>query len=167
MGIRNRWPWIASGVLLSALGTLIVAEVGAFEMTAADGAGLLDWWGDTAWRRSLVWRSPSTGLPDSVEAAKGFEHYRDMCVVCHGAPDVSPAEWSGWMLPKPPKLWEADAQHFSDGKLFYIVKNGVRMTGMPAFGKDHSDQDIWNIVAFLRRLPHLTDDQQGRLQADK
>jgi mono/diheme cytochrome c family protein len=56
-------------------------------------------------------------------------------------------------------------QKRTDGELFWVVQNGIRMTGMPAFGPTHKDEEIWKIVAFLRHLPALTPEEEKALSA--
>src|SRR5262249_62056227 len=66
---------------------------------------------------------------------------------------------------KPPDMRQAGTQNLSDGELFYIIQNGVRFTGMPAFGTDNShDQDSWKLVRFIRHLPELTDEELARMK---
>ena len=89
-------------------------------------------------------------------AAHGEEHYREHCLPCHAAPGAKRADFAEGMNPMPPALDEARVQQRSDAQLFWIVKNGIRMSAMPAFGGDHSDADIEDIVAFVRDLPHLS-----------
>jgi mono/diheme cytochrome c family protein len=77
------------------------------------------------------------------------------CVNCHGAPDVEWAKWSEGLQPDPPDLKEV-AEERSRSELFWVVKNGIKMTGMPSFGKaGASDDEIWTIAAFLKRLPSV------------
>lgn len=164
MRSRALWMGVLGGIVASLLiGLFAVPASGVIEMTATGSPGFLDWWGDTNWKSSVVWRAPDTKMPASADAAKGQEHFAAMCLQCHGAPDVPPAEWSRSMQPMPPKLWEQGIQQMGDGTLFYIIKNGVRMTGMPAFA-DHSEDDLWNLVAFVRQLDDLTDDQTRALR---
>jgi mono/diheme cytochrome c family protein len=69
------------------------------------------------------------------------------------------------MNPAPPGLDSAHTQAFSDGALFWIVKNGIRASGMPAFGVNHQDAEIQDIVAFVRHVPKLTDEEKKELAA--
>ncbi len=94
-------------------------------------------------------------LDDPSLVRTGFQHYREMCVGCHGAPGIPPAELAQGLNPTPPLLAES-AGGWKPNELFWITKHGVRMTGMPAWGVTHSDDKIWAIVAFTRRLPKLT-----------
>jgi mono/diheme cytochrome c family protein len=79
-----------------------------------------------------------------------------MCVGCHGAPGKDPSEIGNGLRPRPPDLAKAALQ-LDKGELFWIVKNGIKMAGMPAFGATHRDRTIWNIVGFVQeQLPNLT-----------
>ena len=88
----------------------------------------------------------------------GFRHYREMCVGCHLAPGINSTEIRKGLLPEPPKLQEA-VEEWKPNELFWVIKNGVKMTGMPAWGPTHSDAKIWAMVAFLEKLPHMTAEQ--------
>ncbi|PWB89080.1 cytochrome C class I protein [Methylocystis sp. MitZ-2018] len=85
------------------------------------------------------------------QVRKGFKDYYDMCVVCHGAPGKERSYISKGLQPEPPNLAKT-SDRWSSAELFWIIKNGVKMTGMPAFGPTHQDERIWNIVDFVRRL---------------
>lgn len=99
---------------------------------------------------------PVPPLDSSALVQTGFQHYRGMCVECHGAPGVEPADLAHGLNPSPPELVES-AGDWQPAELFWITKNGVRMSGMPAWGPTHSDDKIWAIVAFVRRLPKMTE----------
>lgn len=97
-------------------------------------------------------------LEDERKIVEGFGHYREMCVGCHLAPGVSSSEIRQGLMPRPPKLQEA-VEEWQPAELFWIIKNGVKMTGMPAWGPTHSDEKIWALVAFLEKLPGMTAEQ--------
>jgi len=97
-------------------------------------------------------------LEDEQMVMEGFSHYREMCVECHLAPGIGSSEIRKGLLPTPPKLQEA-VEEWQPAELFWIIKNGVKMTGMPAWGPTHSDEKIWAIVAFLEKLPDMSADQ--------
>ena len=101
-----------------------------------------------------------TALPldDAVMVMEGFRHYREMCVGCHLAPGINSTELSEGLMPSPPRLQE-EVKEWKPEELFWVIKNGVKMTGMPAWGRTHSDAKIWAIVAFLEKLPHMTAEQ--------
>jgi len=87
----------------------------------------------------------------------GFRHFDGMCVTCHGAPGVARSEIGAGLNPEPPSLAFA-REEWSPRELFWITKYGVKMAGMPAFGKTHTDEEIWAIVAFMWRLYELNPD---------
>lgn len=102
---------------------------------------------------SQVIQPPSLADPARVQA--GFHEYHEMCFTCHGAPGHKPSEIGQGLNPDPPKLDAEAVQARTDAALFWIVKNGLRMTGMPAFGPTHDEETLWSIVAFLRKLPEI------------
>lgn len=87
--------------------------------------------------------------------SKGVGHYAENCVRCHGGPGVERGEIGKGITPDAPDLAKT-AGHWSAAELFWIVKNGVRMTAMRAWGPTHSDEELWSIVAFLERLPEIS-----------
>lgn len=89
------------------------------------------------------------------QVRRGFKEYNEMCVVCHGAPGKERTDISKGLLPEAPKLADV-ATEWGNAQLFWIVKNGVKMTGMPAFGPTHLDERIWDIVGFVKRLPTMS-----------
>lgn len=97
------------------------------------------------------------------EIHKGFKEYDAMCIICHAAPGKERGPIGKGMRPEPPNLADA-AKQWTAAQLFWIVKNGVKMTGMPAFGLTHSDEQIWNIVGFVRRLPVMTPDEYNAME---
>jgi mono/diheme cytochrome c family protein len=84
------------------------------------------------------------------------DHYQDHCAVCHGRDGRGGTEIGGNMYPKVADLTAVEVQRRSDGALFHIIQNGIRWTGMPAWNQEHSADETWKLVAFLRRLPTLT-----------
>jgi len=98
---------------------------------------------------------PPSSLADPARIQAGFHEYHEMCFTCHGAPGRKPSSIGQGLNPEAPKLDAEAIQARSDAALFWIVKNGLRMTGMPAFGPTHAEETLWSIVAFLRKLPEL------------
>lgn len=95
--------------------------------------------------------------PAGVTALResGATLYREMCAQCHGAPGVKPDELGSGLMPAAPDL-ALTAGDWTLQELFWIIKNGVRFTGMPAWGKTHSDAQIWAMSAFVAALPGMT-----------
>jgi mono/diheme cytochrome c family protein len=87
--------------------------------------------------------------------AAGATAYKSMCQQCHAGPGAERAEWAEGMRPRPPHLTEAAAE-WALGEVFWLVRHGVRMSGMPAFGPTHGDEEIWGIAAFVKELPAMT-----------
>jgi mono/diheme cytochrome c family protein len=93
-------------------------------------------------------------------------HFADHCSVCHANDGSGATMFGQGLYPKAPDLREQETQKLSDGELFWIIENGVRFTGMPAFGGHHdSTDDTWKLVLFVRHLPQLT--TQERLEMEK
>ncbi len=87
-----------------------------------------------------------------------MEHFADHCASCHGNDGKGQMEIGGNLYPKAPDMTRSQTQRLSDGELFFIIKNGVRFTGMPAWGSDTPEDDraSWQLVRFIRYLPQLT-----------
>jgi mono/diheme cytochrome c family protein len=86
-------------------------------------------------------------------------HFADHCAICHGNDGGGQTGIGGGLYPKPPDLRLPETQNLADGELFWIIENGVRFTGMPAFsmGGEHGGMEgSWKLVHFIRHLPHLT-----------
>lgn len=96
---------------------------------------------------------PSSNNPKLHEI--GFEHYHAMCRLCHGAPGYSSSETGKGLNPTPPSLASLAVQKLTDAELYWVIVNGIKMTGMPAFGPTHDDEELLGIQTFLRRLPNL------------
>ena len=102
--------------------------------------------------------APSLDDPKMEDA--GFHHFQDTCRLCHGAPGIGSSEFTRGLYPSPPDLASSDLhQEMNNSKIFWIIKNGLKMTGMPSFGVTHSDKEIWDMVAFIDRLSTLQPDQ--------
>jgi mono/diheme cytochrome c family protein len=98
-------------------------------------------------------------IHDTAVIKEGFEHYNEMCSGCHGGPGVTPDELAKGLYPKPPLLFKRthddEAQEF-----FWIIKNGIKMTSMPAYGPTHNDEKIWAITAFVtQKLGKMTPEE--------
>lgn len=98
---------------------------------------------------------PPSGWLERADLKKGFRSYHDMCVVCHAAPGLKDSVVRMGLNPEPPRLTEDRVQQRTDAELFWIIKHGIKMSGMPAFGPTHTDEEIWDVAAFLRRLASM------------
>jgi len=112
-------------------------------------------------------RDATNPVPASPEGlADAMEHFADHCAFCHANDGSGKTAIGEGLYPKPPDIRERDTQRLSDGELFYIIENGVRFTGMPAFGTpDRShDEDSWKLVRLIRHLPEMTDEEVARMK---
>lgn len=146
------------GILLTA-GMAVFVWSGAYNVAASEPhSALVQWLLATVRDRSIATRSQSRSIPDLTDPDRmraGIRSYQAMCQVCHGRPgEESPPIREG-LNPQPPKLDSERIRKRTDAELFWVIKNGIRMTGMPAFGKTHKDEDLWSIIAFVRRLPNM------------
>lgn len=163
-----------AGLALGIIGTLLlavavwltVAYTGAYNVAASDEhADAVRWTLDTTMHRSVANRAGDIGLPEQPSEeiiAQGAGHYAESCGYCHGSPGAEPAEWSRGMRPEPPHLTEA-ATEWTPEEIHWIVSNGIKMSGMPAFGSHHSPEEILALTAFVSALPGLTADDYAAL----
>src|SRR5207302_9543462 len=89
---------------------------------------------------------------DPSSVAIGQMAYGGECANCHGVDGRTPTDIGRWMYPRTLALDSAQVQQWSDAELFWIVKNGIRLSGMPGFGKSHKDEQIWHLVHYVRSL---------------
>jgi mono/diheme cytochrome c family protein len=113
---------------------------------------------EVAMRRSVVTRARHIAVPDlstPVLRDRGMQLFRDHCVACHGAPGIAPQPFALGMLPVPANL-VLTARQWSAAEIFWVVKHGVKTTGMPAWTYRMPDADLWAVVAFVTVLPTLS-----------
>ncbi len=110
-------------------------------------------------------RNPVDATPDIVAA--GLTHYADHCAACHANDGSGDTELGLGLYPRPPDLRQEATRSLTDGELFYIIENGVRLTGMPAFGTGTAEgaEQTWHLVHFIRELPRLTPAQLEQMAA--
>ena len=108
-------------------------------------------------------RNPVAVTPDAL--LHGMEHWADHCATCHGNDGSGNTMFGNTMYPRPPDMRRRDTQEKSDGELYYTIQNGIMLTGMPAFGTPgNDDSDSWKLVAFIRHLPSLTQDEEMEME---
>ena len=96
---------------------------------------------------------PPADLNSSQRIAAGAGLYNEMCTGCHLGPGVERSELSQGLYPSAPELARGD--DLTPAQQFWVIKHGVKLTAMPAWGKTHTDQLIWDMVAFIRQLPRM------------
>ena len=92
--------------------------------------------------------------PTPLNIAEARDHFADHCAICHANDGSGKTQISAGLYPPAPDMRQADTQNLSDGEIFYIIKNGIRFTGMPGWGGE--DDENWKLVLFIRHLPRLT-----------
>jgi mono/diheme cytochrome c family protein len=158
---------IAIGAIVLAAGSLFIKGKGfsardeptRIEAMIAMQARKLAMPGDARDRKNPV--APS---PQVVEA--GLAHFADHCAVCHANDGGGDTPIGRSLYPKAPDMRKAPTQELTDGELFYIIENGVRLTGMPAWGTGTPEGETasWHLVHFIRRMPKLTPEEIARME---
>jgi mono/diheme cytochrome c family protein len=153
-------------LVLVILAGVVVVYSGLSDVAASKPEGALTSWVlGTAMDHSV--RRHASGIsPDLSRAdlAEGAEHYAAMCTMCHGGPGGESPNYIGLGLnPAPPDLRES-AGDWKAGEIYWILDNGIKMTGMPAFGKTHSPEQLTNITAFVVKMPTMTTQEYQRLK---
>ena len=137
----------------------ITLYAGWYDISATDQHLAPTYWLlDTGMKRSVKWRAARIAVPPLDEPAlvqRGAAHYIRDCEHCHGGPGVAPQPFALGMTPSPAMLAHTGRQ-WPPGELFWAIKEGIKMTGMPAWKYRMADDDIWTVVAFVQRLPQLS-----------
>ena len=109
--------------------------------------------------------NPLSATPENVQA--GMEHFADHCATCHANDGSGQTLFGKGLYPKPPDMRKAETQNKTDGELYYFIENGVRLSGMPAFGEHPGtkNEETWHLVTLIRHLPSLTDEELARMTA--
>ena len=104
--------------------------------------------------------------PTMLAIAEGRDHFADHCATCHGNDGTGQTYINTGLYPPAPDMRQAATQQLTDGELFYIIQNGIRLTGMPAWGdgSEHDAEDSWKLVHFIRHLPQLTLEEKKAME---
>ena len=165
MSAGRRWRLVA-GALLALLAVVAVAIYAGLYNIAADVPHTppVYWLLETIRDRSVAARARDivpNDLDDANRISKGAGQYAEMCSGCHLAPGMKRTEISRGLYPRAPELRRKT--NLTPAEQFWVVKHGVKMTGMPAWGVTHDDDLLWDVVAFVRKLPELTPEQYETL----
>lgn len=107
-------------------------------------------------------RNPFPATPENLADGRG--HFADHCAICHANDGSGDTEMGHNLYPKPPDLRLPQTQNLTDGEIFYIIQNGTRLTGMPAWGDSHEADDNWKLALFIRHLPNLTAEEKKDME---
>jgi cytochrome c553 len=164
--MKRFWQQIAGLALLGFGGLLLFSWSGLYNVAASSGH-----WPAVAWllrytmqnsvgTHALFLKAPPLDGMAMVE--RGAGHYETGCLPCHGAPGSPSNRIPNEMLPRPPYL-PTHLERWSAEELFWLVKHGLKYTGMPAWPAQHRDDEVWSVVAFLLRLPDLNPQEYAAL----
>jgi cytochrome c553 len=146
---------IAAGI---AVAGFLFAWSGAYNVAASQGHwAIVDWALRFGMRNSVSLRAPNAtpqALADPDLVRLGAGHFEISCAFCHGSPHSKINPVTNKMLPPPPSL-STEMRPWTDGELFWIVRHGIKYTGMPGWVAPERDDEVWAVVAFLRALPTL------------
>jgi mono/diheme cytochrome c family protein len=171
VGAGKRW-WlvaitaiIATVVMLCFITASIFVYSGAFDIAAdTPHSEPVYWFMQKVRQYSITARTGDIAPKDLTDAKRitsGAGQYDEMCSVCHLAPGMQRTEMSRGLYPRAPELRRGST--LTPAEEFWVVKHGIKMTGMPAWGVTHDDEILWDVVAFLRKLPELTAEEYQAL----
>ena len=144
--------------VLALLAVIVLVALSIFTLSALPEPGRMETFLATQAKHYLVRRSSRRDVPPALgdrqaTVKEGERIFGTECGACHGNSGHNPTDAGRWMYPRAADLTSPDSQSYSDRELFWIVKNGIRLSGMPAFGKVESDEHIWDLVFYVRSLP--------------
>jgi mono/diheme cytochrome c family protein len=168
--MQNMKYLLTVGIVLACLvlGAVIFAWSGIYNIAATEPH-----WGITLSfigmlrDRSIEVHSEGIQVPNLNEAKLkeiGFPHFHEMCRLCHGAPEYRPEEFAEGLYPSPRSMTSGSIQKaLSDAEIYWIVKHGIKLTGMPAFGPTHDEEQLWGIVAIAEEIPRMSPEQYRQM----
>ena len=107
-------------------------------------------------------KNPFAPTPNVLSEARA--HFADHCATCHGNDGSGKTQIGQNLYPKAPDMRLPETQNLADGEIYYVIHNGIRLTGMPAWGTEVKDDDSWKLVLFIRHLPQLTPEEEREME---
>jgi mono/diheme cytochrome c family protein len=155
---------VIATLLILACGFLLFIYSGAYDIAQTTPHNKLTLWViNTTTEHSIEHRVKGLTVPnlnDTSIIIEGFVHYNRMCKGCHGAPGIEPFEMTKGLYPDPPEIYKYKDDVPSPAEAFLIIKNGIKMTSMPAYGPTHTDDKIWAMAAFVsKKLATMSPDE--------
>ncbi len=155
-----------AALIILALAGLIYMYSGGYNVAASvPDPKFVEWMLATTMERSVAKHAQGTNAPAQLtdaQAREGARVYNETCVYCHGAPGKDPVDIGKGLNPEPPFLPDTITR-WNAAEVFWIIKNGIKMTGMPAFGPTHKDDEIWKLVAFVQKLPKMKPEEYEQM----
>jgi mono/diheme cytochrome c family protein len=160
--MRTRIVWT---IILVAVALLVIAAL-SFNLAALQPPGRFETRVADLSKGFLIDRASRHGIPPrpvniKASIAAGGEHYGLDCSVCHSDDGRGQTPVGEWMYPRASDLTSKRVQSYSDQELFWIIRNGIRFTGMPAFGEVETPDHIWDLVNYVRTLPRNSQNQRA------
>jgi mono/diheme cytochrome c family protein len=168
---KSGWFLGAIALAVVAAGSgLIFLKTGAKGFSAREQPSGVERWAARQARAMAVpagAKERANPVADSPEVlGEAMAHWADHCAGCHSNNGSGDAPMGKHMYPQAPDMRQAGTQDLTDGELFYIIQNGIRFTGMPAWGSgtSHDEQDSWKLVRFIRHLPDITAEEEQEME---
>lgn len=163
------WSFIGVLAVVAGLGAVAFIYLGIYNIAADEPHtpavySVLERLRNQSIRAHASGISPPADLASAQRVSVGAGLYGEMCSGCHLGPGVEKSEVSQGLYPQAPELTSV-GQRLTPGQQFWIIKHGVKLSAMPAWGKTHPDPLIWDMVAFVRKLPGMTPEQYKALVA--
>ncbi|MGE5294411.1 MAG: c-type cytochrome [Solirubrobacterales bacterium] len=153
-------------LLLEGTVALIILYSGWYNVAASRShLTMVRWFLSTMMERSVKEHAAGVQAPAQASLREGAAHFAEMCALCHGAPDVERSEIGDGLNPRPPELFRT-APEWTLEEVYWIGKYGVKMTGMPAFGSTHTEDQLWAMAYFVKQLPELSPAQYRDLTSE-
>ena len=161
-------------VLLTLLGLIVLSIIfiysGVYNVSAINqDTGITKWVLETTSDNSVEHHADDIKIPNLDDPSKiemGLSHYKEMCESCHRGPGTEETELAKGLNPPAPNLVK-HGKNMDPKELFWITKNGIKMTGMPAWGRTHSDDKIWAIVAAVKKLYSISPEKYNSVQSEE
>jgi hypothetical protein len=165
----KKLPAVGVVFILFAIGGFAFIYFGVFDIAASHPhTNLTLWFIDKTVTQSVKRHSRGIIPPDlsnPVMIRSGSYRFQQMCVQCHGGPGVDRSEAGEGLYPKGPDLANAK-QDWAPQELFWITKNGLKMTGMPAWEHTSEDKEIWAMVAFIEQMPSISPEKYQQMLSE-
>jgi mono/diheme cytochrome c family protein len=168
----HRFRWFLLGILTTCALALCAGWLyvrASNGLSAREQPGALETWAAHRIREAAIpadakaRANPVSNTPAVLDEARA--HWADHCALCHANDGSGDTEMGKHMYPPAPDMRLPETQQMTDGELFYIIQNGVRLTGMPGWGGSaHDEEDSWKLVWFIRHLPQVTVEEKKRME---
>ena len=161
--MRSRIVWAIVAIVV----VLIVVAGMRFNLSALDSPGHLETFVANLSKRFFIDRASRQRIaprPTDIKASisNGGTYYGLDCSICHNDDGRAKGPPGRWMYPRASDLTSKQVQGYSDEELYWIIQNGIRFTGMPAFGKVETPDHIWDVVNYVRTLPGASQTQNSK-----